>query len=754
MAPQGNGRPRSALAAAGPAAPPLMSAPMAGTEVRVSVRASLCLAVALLSPAALLAPVAPAMAAPVETVRRQPVAPGVELVSSEVGSGAHRQRFTMLRVDLSAGPRLGYLDGGRVAGTGSLHARATAAGAVAAVNGDFFDIGGSDAPLGAAARGGEVVKSPSPGHGHAVLVAPEGRGRIGPVSFSGAAVSSSTALGVDRLNAHEIPVDGLGVFTPAWGEHPRGDTVPGAGRVREVLVEDGVVTHSGEAAGAGTVPEGGTVLLGRGEAADRLGGLRPGDRVEVDYTLTAEGVRPHLAIGGRHVLLRDGVVADIADTSRHPRTAIGFSADGRRMYAIVADGRYTGSPGATLREMGERMRAAGADDALELDGGGSAALLARSPGDTGLRRHNRTGEEERPVPNGLAVHAPRGDGRASGLWVRPRIDPLVPARTGAPVHADPHRVFSGLLRRLEAVPHDAAYGPVEAAGRRPATEWDATSGRVSAGAFTAGPPGSARVSARAAGVEGAVTLEVLPPPQLLEAAPASLALPDPANPAVLALTGVAPDGTRAPIEPEDVTVDVDPELLRVVSRADGTFAVTATVAAATTSIGFEAAGRRVSVPVRVGTTERELASFDDAASWSAEAVRATASVAAVAGRDGTGLALDYDFTGSTGTRAAYALAPSPLPLGGHATRLWAWVRGDGMGARLAATVIGADGRRVSLHGPTVDWTGWRRAEIPVGDAVAHPAEVERLYLVETRSAIGYRGGVVLDGLGATVTLGE
>ena len=59
---------------------------------------------------------------------------------------------------------------------------------------------------------------------------------------------------------------------------------------------------------------------------------------------------------------------------RHPRAAIGLA--DRRVFAVVCDGRSRGEAGLTLAELARFMVALGCRDALNLDGGGSAALVS------------------------------------------------------------------------------------------------------------------------------------------------------------------------------------------------------------------------------------------------------------------------------------------------------------------------------------------------------------------------------------------
>ena len=59
---------------------------------------------------------------------------------------------------------------------------------------------------------------------------------------------------------------------------------------------------------------------------------------------------------------------------RHPRAAIGL-ADGR-VFAVACDGRSAREAGLTLTELARFMAALGCRQALNLDGGGSTALIS------------------------------------------------------------------------------------------------------------------------------------------------------------------------------------------------------------------------------------------------------------------------------------------------------------------------------------------------------------------------------------------
>jgi hypothetical protein len=116
--------------------------------------------------AALLAPVSPAHAditRRIETERTErPVAAGVTLSSFDWYGTEGWIRGDALAVDLTRA-QVGYVDTGTVAQAAPLSQQAK--NAVAAINGDFFDINNSNAPEGVGIQDGQLRKS---GRGRAV----------------------------------------------------------------------------------------------------------------------------------------------------------------------------------------------------------------------------------------------------------------------------------------------------------------------------------------------------------------------------------------------------------------------------------------------------------------------------------------------------------------------------------------------------------------------------------------------------------
>lgn len=117
----------------------------------------------------------------------------------------------------------------------------------------------------------------------------------------------------------------------------------------------------------------------------------------------------YTGVGGFLMLLKDGKNIGMG-TDLHPRTAAGVSGDGRFLILLVIDGRQPGySEGASLAETAEWLLRLGAWTGLNLDGGGSTAMVIRGrDGQAVLVNrpiHKNVAGNERPTPSHLGVFA-------------------------------------------------------------------------------------------------------------------------------------------------------------------------------------------------------------------------------------------------------------------------------------------------------------------------------------------------------------
>jgi hypothetical protein len=129
-------------------------------------------------------------------------------------------------------------------------------------------------------------------------------------------------------------------------------------------------------------------------------------------------------IAGSDVIVKDG--KNVAPPGKkpgfargpHPRTAVGIGEDGKALILVVVDGRRKAEAvGMSLSELGDVMIKHGAQQAINLDGGGSSVLAIRDPKTRKMQIMNKPSDgRERSVANVLGVTVTR---RGGGSTTRP-----------------------------------------------------------------------------------------------------------------------------------------------------------------------------------------------------------------------------------------------------------------------------------------------------------------------------------------------
>jgi len=280
-------------------------------------------------------------------------------------------------------------------------------GGVAGINADFFPWTGD--PLGAMVVNGELVSLPK--EGWTVF-------GWGPGSCSLANLTGTLSL---KVGDATVPIDGLNeecgdgmlvLSTPISGK-----TYAKLPALHAVVEVSGPLLPSGKLSGtvrylipdtpSVPVPPGQVILTAIGKPAATLLKMHQGDKLTIESkTLGFDWARYNNALSGGQWLVRDGKAnkdwsrggfkKDFVET-RHPRSAIGKTKSGD-IWIVAVDGRQTMSVGASLPELSTVMLSLGCTDALNLDGGGSTALVFH-----GMVMNKPSGGVEREVANAFVL---------------------------------------------------------------------------------------------------------------------------------------------------------------------------------------------------------------------------------------------------------------------------------------------------------------------------------------------------------------
>nr|WP_128377310.1 phosphodiester glycosidase family protein [Streptomyces cavernae] len=376
-------------------------------------------------------------AAPAAAVSGARIAPGVTYTQFDIQAAKGVAHAHVLTVDLrNPRVRVDLLYPGAVASRDRVSRLADARGAVAGVNGDFFNITEAQHP-GVAATNAPV--GPTIARGRQLKAAVPNGQRFGPALPPGTTTQDVLGMGADRtfrldglgldgsvltddgklplggLNQYALPVGSIGAYTPDWGSVSRVRATCGTDTDRaaacssdtyEVTVRKGRVVKVADRPGGGPIASGTTVLVGREAGAQQLRRLSKGESVRVRKRLVAAKSRiPYwFTVGGYPVLRGGQALPGLDDRTSAVRTAAGFTDRGRRLVLLALDGAPEYRSGLTIAEVATTMRRLGSTHAFSLDGGGSSTLVARKPGAStvSVRNHPSDGTE-RPVANGIGV---------------------------------------------------------------------------------------------------------------------------------------------------------------------------------------------------------------------------------------------------------------------------------------------------------------------------------------------------------------
>ena len=282
---------------------------------------------------------------------------------------------------------------------------------IAAVNADFFLFTPPGVPVGALMESGKLIAGPIERPVFAMTRA--GRPWIGTMAADGRLQTAKGRITLETWNRPSAKVPG--VVDANWGM-PLDSLARRDAWVLTPLPRDTAGPRYLATRAVGSAPlmaRGDTLLIvGLTSSAENEAMLASGDTVRVRKGLRP--FQPREVVGGFPLLLRDSSVAGSVDSAGaisfralNPRTAIGYAADGRRLLIVVIDGRQPGySMGMTLRQTADFLRALGASEALNLDGGGSSAMVARNTvagAKPRVMNHPSDSVGERPVANALAL---------------------------------------------------------------------------------------------------------------------------------------------------------------------------------------------------------------------------------------------------------------------------------------------------------------------------------------------------------------
>lgn len=594
-----------------------------------------------------------------------------------------------------------------VSGGETPSAMAVRTGAVAGINGDYFDIGNTNMPLGIVIHTGSMLHSPDT---HTAFgLTKNGTAVIAPFAFAGAGEVQTIPVALSAINDYPQR-SGAALLTPAFGQ-----ITPVAGYTIATLTPlDGPGEVFGRYRVAAIAPPDQKLpaqyaIALAPDAAQVVGVPQIGDVVTLTDGSTPAFNQFITAIGGGPVLLHDGARAAENDApaaaegrSRIPASAIGVRRDGTLLLFEVDGRQPLHSIGLTRDEQASFLLALGARDAVALDGGGSSVLVSRRFGDRDPSVQSSPSDgTQRPVANGLFIYSDAPRGEASMLVVRPNF----------------LRVFTGAEVSLEDFATDRAGHavnlPAAQARFRTTPDW---LGRVDGQTF---------IAQRRAGTgvlheeRGALFADI--PVRVLDAVSRVVISPNRLNVRARERAHFLVQAYDADGYPVTLPKTLSWSTSSGTITDEGTFTAADHNAVVSVRIGKTVAQRAVTVgeheePFMLGTDWQFVSTPKDGPGSLSLGVPCPVCIQ-----------LAYDFSGTE--RAASMTGKRALPESAIGLRLE--VNGDGHDELLRIALTNAINERILLSVGRVNWTGWQTKDVRFPDSLALPASLHSIYVVKT-----------------------
>ncbi|WP_261303467.1 stalk domain-containing protein [Paenibacillus andongensis] len=610
-------------------------------------------------------------------------------------------------------------------------------GAVAGVNGDFFNTQAEGVPEGAQITNGQVMATPAKISGlYSFAITKSNQPIIDIFDFQGKVTAKDGTSfdlgGVNKTyywddNDVAMIADGLFLYTNAWALTQR--AVDGTHVPTEALIQNDVVKEIAVDTNIKMVaPADGYILRGSGLAREFIvNHLKVGDKITTKYDMvphdaskTYDWKNFKMLIGGSTLLVDEAKpsyftrnIGDFSGYSPRSRTAIGYSKDMKTAYIITSD-RSAGSAGMTLPELQQFMISAGVWRGMVLDGGGSTQMVSRPLGDFDPKLVNKTENgNQRSVVNGVGVYSTAPKGELKGLILKGQ-----------------NILFMNESSTYQFKAYDDYYNPISVDGIVPQWSSSTTNGAFKDNVFTPTLPGKTQIIAKSGKGSASMDVEVVGRDQITSMKfnsgsfsvteggdfklPISVTTRSgatrelPAASATWELSGVK--GTL-----KDGILHVDSasgsQAAQVIARYDGYSTMV------TLPVGQEKGWYDLDKFAVMTTGDK----------YPAEVVSAV-NIVPISGNKS--LEISYDFTKGTGTKAAYARfnGMNGAPIEGEPEFITAKVLGDGSFNWVRAEIIDADGKLnyVSFT-ENMNWTGWRKVTADVSD-LKFPIKIKSVYV--------------------------
>lgn len=603
-------------------------------------------------------------------------------------------------------------------------------GAIAGVNGDYFNYQPHPSTLGMIVNDGKLISS-----------AQEGKNKL-PVFYQSSAGDSQLGYidqSVDILNqltGAKYHVSGfnkayggykyLSLLTRDWGKKSFGAKTA---NMTEILVENGVVADIRTNGEPFDIPEDGYVLS---QNNSPLASLTLGTPLELQVTSNVDYKALKFAMGGGSIILKNGVAmqTNIINKGRHPRTGIGVSQDGSKIVIITVDGR-NGYAGLTQKEFGEIFKSFGCYNAMNLDGGGSTTMVKKTKAMDKAEIINKpSGGTPRAVVSGVGVFSSDNPGAVA------RIE----------LDLDTDKAFPGVPVAYSVKAYDASNNPVRVQANEVSAS--ATNGASCAnGSFIGTAEGTSQVTVSYQGASDTKNIEVFSEPVELRSSTEKINAKPGDKFTIKDIIGLDNQGRSAKIPTSSINFSIWGS---VGAMSGNVFTASNNIGYGYITMGYKNTYKNI--PVTIGFISKPLLDFENlnnikASSFPADKVSSSLKISKVAKQGSGAVELNYDFSKLDDSRAAFISFKKAPVLEGKPKRLGMWVKGDAKGAMLKATIKDSEGFAEQItFSEKINFNDYRYLEAEVPDNEAYPYTLLNIYVGSSNNSAMVKSKILVDAI--------
>ncbi|OOB78920.1 MAG: hypothetical protein BEN18_05495 [Epulopiscium sp. Nuni2H_MBin001] len=422
----------------------------------------------------------------------------------------------------------------------------------------------------------------------------------------------------------------------------------------------------------------------------------------------------YFSIGGGGLILKDGQPYTepthiVAQQIANPRTVVANTDVPNELLLMVIDGRGS-SIGATHEDVTNILLNYGATDAMYLDGGGSSTVVARKSGELKPTLLNSPSDgAERKVMNAIGVFAEQPISEAVYLFA----------------DIEKNRTFVDEPISINLIATDVNGNPVIIEPEEVNVLVMGVEGTFENGVFTPYSSGTASFIIEYRGIETTAEAIVSYKPVGLIVEPVSATLTTD-SPLPITVYGVDSEGYRIELSPHNVNII---DKAGIIYYEDG--CITATTHGITT-IDVLHDGMSAQIGIVAGDKIVELESFDtNIPSWGGDTMQVKGEISVERDTKYHGdqaIKMTYTFGKSEHQQVAFATFDHPLLIPNDASHFNLWVYGDNQNDTLKIEVIDSNQDKYYLKlADSLDYQGWKYLSTQLPTEMKMPAQVTTLY---------------------------